>query len=303
VEVRNGYAVVGGTLVAVGIVLAWFTAAGVRTTLNGYDNSPSLPSLVGLGGCLALVTIGAAIVAFVGSRYGRVESTSPPTRPGGSLRSRGIARPGAVFLTTAGGGWLLLGLLLPVSNLGISHGPLPPYLPPSVLVVPQVVDATGLVLLAGGIALFARGRRRYPNEFGRWWRRTGRVALAVTVAIIVLFAALLLVPVSQSSSFGMVLSGGPGGAIGFTSFPRGVSVTGTWTSVGGPAELNVTDSSGAPIYSVNATGGTFSFVAEGIPVPLYTYWCTSATAVSVQLTFTYQAPYWMWPPGEPGAPT
>lgn len=293
----------GYGLMWVALFLAWLLAAGVQPEPTAsYPSVPSVGSIAVLLGVTLILGAGAGLVACYGSQYG----TTSPATVGESGRADPTSvwnvRSSAVFLVVFGSGLLLLGLSLPVSMLGLGHGLLPIYISPRAEIVPETVDAVAVASLTGGIALFAVGRRRHPTEFRSWWRRVGRYATVAGTVVVVIFAALLLVPIPQSSSLALSLPGG-GTNLNFQEFPPGAVVTVTWATVpAAPVNLTVQGAPGT-IFSANASSGTFSFHATGVPEPLYSFWITPSVSGTVFLNASYRAPLWSWPPGEPGSPT
>jgi hypothetical protein len=296
--------VIGYTLAAIAITLAWAEGAGVTTSeSNFYSGSPT-PSSVGLlFVAIGLLATGAAIVTVFGSIYGN--ETEPVTE----TTSLGPAAPGwrlgqlAVFFAVLGIGLLLMGLSLPLGPWGLSAEP--SYLSPAVLFVPDTLDGVGLGVLALGISFFLLERKRHRPEFRAWWRRTGRYVTVVGVAIIVIVAALLLVPVRQSFST-QLGAGSDFGGLADESFPAGISVSGSWSANPvGPVHLTIQDPSGIAIYTANASSGTFSFTTMGTPPGAFYLFILDHTATpeTVSVSGNYVAPIWWWPPGEPGEPT
>ncbi|MGA8664036.1 MAG: hypothetical protein WB809_03065 [Thermoplasmata archaeon] len=303
IEQRLVFTFVGCLIAGAALIVAWVGAAGVQTSPFDFNSGPSLSSLLLLTAVIGMIALGASVVAVYGSTYGHdVRFARSRSAPGALPRAWNVARL-AIFGVVLGIELLALGLLLPNANLGISHAMEPLYISPSVLWVPEVIDGGSLGALGIGVTLLVVGRARYPTESRAWWHRTGRyVGVAASVVVLVM-AALLLVPVHQSFSAQLSTSGG-GGGFAFESFPRGVHVTGSWTSSsGGPVNFSIQDTSGATIYEVNATSGTFSFTAEGVPFAEYTFWGFAASNSSVAITGSFNAPTWSWPPGEPGNPT
>jgi hypothetical protein len=302
---RLPFALLGYSIAAAAIFLAWLWAAGVETSPSNFDSGPTPSTLLLLGVSIGVLVLGAAIVAVYGSVYGNTPGAAPGATSAGTLGStRNVGRV-AVFLVVLGAGLLLMGLALPVANLGISHALLPLYISPSVLFVPEAVDGIALATLALGVSLFVLERKHYRSEFHAWWRHVGQHLTVTSVTILVIVAALLLVPVHQSFSTQLSISGGQGGGISFEEFPAaGIQVTGSWSaSPAGLVNFTIQDTSGATIYTVNASSGTFSFVTSGVPWPLYTFWGHSLSSETVTVSGSYNAPIWSWPPGEPGRPT
>ena len=219
-------------------------------------------------------------------------------------QARSVTRA-SVFLVVMGVGLLLMGLALPVANLGISHGLVPLYISPSVLFVPATLDAVGLGALALGIALLAAGRTRHRSEFRAWWQRTGRSVTVSGVVVFVVVTALLVVPVRQSFSAQLSIGGGNVGGITNELFPPGTVVTGSWsTSPKGPVNFTIQGGSySGDVYTANGSSGTFSFATTGSPWALYDFFGTSSSPETVNIGGTFTAPTWQWPPGEPGEPT
>jgi len=302
---RLVYSLLGSSIGAVAIFLAWFWAAGVETSPTNFDSGPTPSTLLLLGVSIGVLVLGAAIVAACGSSYGNAPDATPEATAAGTIGStRSVGRV-AVFLVVWGVGSLLMGLTLPVANLGISHALLPLYISPTVLFVPDTLDGAALGALALGISLFAVGRKHNRSEFRAWWHRTGRYVTIAGVSVFVVVAALLFVPVHQSFSTQLSISGGQDGGISFEEFPAaGIQVSGSWSAnPAGLVNFAIQDTSGATIYFVNASSGTFSFVTSGVPWPLYTFWGHSVSAETVTIHGTFSAPTWSWPPGEPGRPT
>jgi hypothetical protein len=302
---RLVYSLLGYSIAAVAIFLAWLWAAGVATSPANFDSGPTSSTLLLLAASIGVLTLGAAIVAVYGSHYGTApDTTSEATAAGTNGATSSVGRV-AVFLVVWGAGLLFMGLVLPVANLGISHALLPLYISPTVLFVPETVDGVALGALAIGISLFAIGRRQNRSEFRAWWHRTGRYVTIAGVSVFVVVAALLLVPVQQSFSTQLSTDGGGGGAVSAEQFPAaGIHVTGSWSATpAGLVNLTIQDASGTTVYTANASSGTFSFVTRGVPWPLYTFWGDSLSPETVTIHGSFSAPTWSWPPGEPGRPT
>jgi len=293
---------VGYGMAAFSILLAWLWGAGVQTSPVDFSSGPPLSTLLLLSASIGLLALGSAIVAVFGSTYGHVVGLVIARTVSGTARpTRNVPRL-AVFCFVLGIGLLLMGLLMPVANLGFSSEPL--YLSPTVLFVPATVDGAALGVLALGIALLRVGRTRYPTESRAWWRRTGRYAAVAGVVVFLLVAALLTAPVHQSFSTQLDVFSGEGGGIAVESLPQGTHVTGSWTSnPAGLVNFTIQDTSGVTIYAVNASSGTFSFTAEGVPYTWYTFQGTASFNGTVTITGAFNAPMWSWPPGEPGNPT
>lgn len=293
----------GGLLAAASIGAAWFIGAGV-TTINTYPApGPTPGSLISLALCAATLGVGAGAIAAYGSHYVRdaVRETigAEPDR----ARSQKYIVPGAVFLAVFGAGLLLMGLALPLTpSLGISHGPLPLYIQPSVMWVPASLITAGLAGLGGAVVLFALARRSSPVAARAWWRRTGRFAALGTVLVLVITVPLLTVPLTQSYSTTLRSFAGEAGAVTFTTFPQGAEVRGTW-QVSPEVKVNFTVQGAAYNFTQVGTTGSFSFIARGTPQPLYTFVLGTNASVTVSVTCEFNAPLWTWPPGEPGAPT
>ncbi|MGA3022197.1 MAG: hypothetical protein ABSE66_05250 [Thermoplasmata archaeon] len=296
--------VIGYTLAANAITLAWAEGAGVTTSESNFYSGPPTPSSVGLlFVAVGLLATGAAIVTVFGSIYGN------ETEPVAETTTLRLAAPGwrfgqlAVYFAVLGVGLLLMGLSLPLGPWGLSS--LPSYLSPAVLFVPATLDGVGLGTLALGISFFILGRKRHRPEFRAWWRRTGRYVTVVGVVIIVIVAALLLVPVRQSFSTQLGMEGSDFGGLADESFPAGIAVSGSWsTNPEGPVHFTIQDPSGTAIYTANASSGTFSFTTIGTPGAFYIFILDhTATPETVSVNGSYVAPIWSWPPGEPGEPT
>jgi hypothetical protein len=302
---RLVYSLLGYSIAAVAIFLAWLWAAGVETSPANFDSGPTPSTLLLLAVSIGLLALGAAIVAAYGSHYGNAPDATPEATGAETIGSTGSLGRVAVFLVVWGAGLLLMGLVLPVANLGISHALLPLYISPTVLFVPETVDWVALGALALGISLFIVGRKRNRSEFRAWWHRTGRYVTIAGVSVFVVVAALLFVPVQQSFSTQLSIDGGEGGGVTSEQFPAaGILVTGTWSaSPVGLINLTIQDTSGTTIYTANASSGTFSFITSGIPWPLYTFWGHSVSPETVTIHGSFSAPTWSWPPGEPGRPT
>ena len=267
--------------------------------LGGGRGGPNLPvrfqlgpvassSLLLLTAVIGMIALGASVVAVYGSTYGHdVRFARSRSAPGALPRAWNVARL-AIFGVVLGIELLALGLLLPNANLGISHAMEPLYISPSVLWVPEVIDGGSLGALGIGVTLLVVGRARYPTESRAWWHRTGRyVGVAASVVVLVM-AALLLVPVHQSFSaraqhfrgrrwvrIRKLPSGSARDRVVDVEFRRAVN-------------FSIQDTSGATIYEVNATSGTFSFTAEGVPFAEYTFWGFAASNSSVAITVLVQ---------------
>ncbi len=293
----------GGLLAATSIGVAWFIGAGV-TTVNTYPApGPTLGSLISLVLCAATLGVGAGVIAAYGSHYvsdAETEATGvEPVR----IRSRRYIVQGAIFLAVFGAGLLLMGLALPLTpSVGISHGPLPLYIQPSVMWVPASLIAAGLAGLGGAVVLFAMARRSSPVAARAWWRRTGRFAALGAVLVLVITVPMLTVPVSQSYTTTLRSFAGGAGAVTFTTFPQGADVRGTW-QVSPEVQVNFTVQGAAYNLTQIGTSGSFSFIASGTPQPLYTFVLGTNVSATVALICHFNAPLWAWPPGEPGAPT
>jgi hypothetical protein len=304
-EQRLLFTLVGYATVCVAILAAWVGGAGVTTAPSSFDSGPNPSSLALLFAMVGMLVVGSWVVAGLGSVYGRELRPAARTTEAGTLRGVWSLGRAAIFLMVLGGGLLLMGLALPLpSPLVLCHGLVPCYLSPTVLFVPAILDGVGMGALALGISFLAFGRRRNRSEFRAWWRRTGRYVTVGGMTIVVVVAALLIVPVRQSFSTQLSVYGGGSGGIGFEVFPQGARVTGSW-SANPPGLVNFTiqGPSGADIYSSNASSGTFSFTASGVPFAVYTFWGQSASPETVSVRGSFNAPMWSWPPGEPGAPT
>ncbi len=294
---------VGGFLAAGSIALAWFFGAGV-TTVNTYPApGPTPGSLLFLAFLVTSLAVGAGVIATYGSRY--VMDAEMEAAPAGhdSVRSRRRIPQSAIFLGAFGAGLLLTGFALPLTPaLGISHGPLPLYIQPSVMWVPATLIGAGIGALGTAIVMFAWARRSSPLSAASWWRRTGRFVAVGTVAVLAITVPCLTVPVGQSFSATLQAYPGEGGALSFTSFPQGALVRGSWqASPTVPVNFTVRGNT----YNLTQVGssGSFNFTATGTPVPLYTFMVSSRLRTTVTFTCDFSAPLWAWPPGEPGAPT
>ena len=303
---RLGIALLGYLLAGLGVLLAWTSGAGVEGLPPDYASGPASSSFLLLGVCVGLLIAGAATVAAYGSQFGSVPES--PHAPSASTSARAGRRRGrfAILLVVFGVGLLLTGLALPicVPLFALTHGPTPLYLSGPVLAVPDALDASALVVLAAGIALFALERKHHPSEFHAWWRRTGRYVTIAGIALVLIVAAELLVPVEQSFSTQLVTRPGSAGGIAFVWFSPGLHVTGSWgTNPTGPVNFTIQGPSGSLLYSVNATSGAFSFETHGVPWSEYTFFGQSGSVETVTITGTYLAPNWQWYPGEPGSPS
>ena len=302
-EGRDLLFVVGYSIASFALAFAWLSGAGVETSPFDFYSGPSLSSLLLLFGAIGMLGVGAAIVAVFGSIYGNNKGAETPTPSTGPGASAGRLGRSAVFLVIFGVGLLLMGLSLPVSNLGINHSGLPSYISPTVLFVPEIVDGLALGALALGISLLALGRRRHPSEFRGWWRRTGRYVTVAGVTVLIVMAALLVVPVHQSFSTQLGISGGSSGGITVEWFPAGIAIVGSWSAnPTGVVNLTIQGGSGTN-FTFNASSGTFAFVTSGVPWGVYTFFGTAAFPETVTINGTFYAPTWAWPPGEPGEPT
>jgi hypothetical protein len=300
---RHEAAIFGGLLAGGSIALAWGTGAGVLTSATSPASGPTSTSLLLLALALVLLGAGARLISAYGSRYvGDAETEAISAGPSFVRAWRDFPQL-AIFLGTFGSGLLLIGLALPLTPaLGISHGPLPLYIQPSVTWVPTSLIGAGVATLVASVGLFAAARRSSPLAAAAWWRRTGRFVAAVTVAVLAITAPCLTVPVAQTYSSQLHTYSGGAGAFTFTSFPQGVSVRGTWST--SPVEIvNFTVEGDG--YNLTQTGesGSFSFTASGTPVPSYTFSVSTRLQLTVTVTCQFLAPLWGWPPGEPGAPT
>jgi hypothetical protein len=299
------FTLLGYSIAGFSIFFAWLFAAGVETSPDNFYSGPSPPSLILLFVSISMLGVGAAVVATHGSIYGNAPDLTADATATGTERRAWNAGRIAVFLVVFGLGLLLMGLSLPVANLGLSHALLPLYISPTVLFVPETVDAVALGALALGISLLTLGRKRHQSELRAWWRRTGRYVTVAGVTVFLIVAALLYIPVHQSFSTQLSIFGGEGGGVSFEEFPSaGIQVSGSWSaSPAGSVNLTIQDTSGATIYTANASSGTFSFVTSGVPWPLYTFWGHSESSETVTVSGRFNAPTWSWPPGEPGRPT
>jgi hypothetical protein len=290
----------GYLLVIIGLLIAWQGAAGVTVSPANFYSGPTPASLGLLVGVIGLLVAGAFIVARYGSIYGSEEAAgSVGTLDGGWNLGRA-----ALLLGILGGALLLLGLSLPVSNLGFGAGLLPLAISPSVLFVPETIDSIALGILASGICLLAIGRRRRPSEFRAWWRRTGRYVSIVGVTVILVVAGLVLVPVRQSFSAQLQIPGGSGGGVTDYVFPSGSPISGSWTaSPAGSVNFTIQGPYGFTVYSSNSSFGTFSFPGTRATWELYLFVGRATSNETVIVSGTYYASTWPWPPGEPGEPT
>jgi hypothetical protein len=295
------FAILGGYgLMGAGLAIAWFGAAGVTTSTTNFDSGPTAASLTLLLGVFALILAGAYVVTIYGSIYGRVHAKGIL----GVLYGGWNLNRTAVFFGNLGGGLLLLGLLLPLSDPGVGCGPL--FISPSVLIVPETLDGVALGSLAIGISLLVVGRFRGPNEFRAWWRRSGRYVGVTSVAILVIVAGLVLVPVRQSFSLQLDIGGGNGYFVGgpYEALPPGTSISGNWAaSPAGVVNFSIQAESGPVLYSANASSGTFSVSYYRTPQSVYFFLARATAPENVSIHVTYFEPTWPWPPGEPGSPT
>jgi len=295
------FSLLGFSIAGASLGFAWVTAAGVQTT--SFSSGPAPVSLwllfVAIGGLM----LGAGVVAGVGARYGNERDG---TSRNGSGLDRGSAwwlGRAAVFTEITGIGLFLMGLAMPVANLGINYSGFPTVLSPTVLWVPEVVDGVALGFLTLGAGLFALGRNRRPAEFRAWWRRAGRYASVTGVAVLLLVTALLVIPVPQSFSTQLDIRAGTGGAISSQYFPNGLVIHGAWsTNPTGLVHLTIQGGDGTNL-SFNASSGTFSLVSVGVPWGVYSMIATADLSVNVTIHESFNTPWWTWPPGEPGNPT
>jgi len=293
----------GCAIEASAIFFAWITAAGVETSPFNFYSGPSPSSLLLLFAAIGMLVVGAAIVAVYGSIYGNVpDPAADPTAPRDVRPGWSLGR-GAVFFGAFGLGLLLMGLSLPVANLGISHALVPPYISPTVLFVPEAVDGVAVGALALGISLFTLGRGRNRPEFRAWWRRAGRYVTVTAAVVGVVVTALLVVPVRQSFSTQFEIEGGNAGGITDELFPVGIVITGSWsTDPVGPVNFTIQGgTSPGNVYAVNASSGTFTFTTTGDPWALYVFFGNSELPETVTISGTFSAPPWQWAPGEPTA--
>ena len=300
---RVQFGLLGGAIAASAVFFAWLTAAGVETSPLNFYSGPSLSSLLLLFLAVGALIEGAAIVAVFASIYGNASDPARGPTAGPAVRRGWSGGRGAVFFGVFGLGLLLMGLSLPVANLGISHALTPPYISPTVLFVPETVDGVAVGALALSIALFALGRKRDRPEFRAWWRRTGRYVTVTGTGVFVVVAVLVVVPVHQSFSTQFVIAGDNGGGITDELFPAGVVVTGSWSTVP-HGSVNFTIQGGTSsgnVYAVNASSGTFAFTTTGDPWALYVFVGNSETPETVTISGSFSAPTWQWAPGEPTA--
>ncbi|MGP8072814.1 MAG: hypothetical protein ACLPZM_06770 [Thermoplasmata archaeon] len=298
---RLFFSLLGTAIAGAFLGFAWITAAGVQT--NYYSPGPALWSILLLFVAIGGVMLGAGVATGLGARYGN-ERDGIPWNPGtagqGSPWWLGRA---AVFTEITGIGLLLMGLGMPLANLGINHSGFPTVLSPTVLWVPEVVDGAALVLLSTGGVLLALGRNRRPAEFRAWWHRSGRYVTVAGVAVLLLVAALVAIPVPQSSAIQLDLQAGSAGAIATEYFPNGLLIHGSWsTNPTAPVQLTIQGGDGTNL-SFNASSGTFSLVSAGVPWGVYSIFATGNLSVRVTVSQSFNAPWWTWPPGEPGNPT
>jgi hypothetical protein len=283
----------------VGAAVGWaiLGGAGVRPSPSSFDSGPATSSLDLLYVAVGLLVVGAAIVARYGSIYANVPG--PEERAAG--RARAFSGQAATGLVIVGVGLLLIGLLLPWLPWCISYAMTPCFISPSVTYVPHTLDWVGVGCFALGLAAFgARGLNRRA-EFRAWWRRTGRYVTVAGVSVVVVVTAMMTVPIHQSFSQQLTIPRGESAA-GSWIFPTGVRVTGTWSATpGGTVDFSIQSPTGATVYATNASGGTFSFVTVGNPWGLYGFYGNSSSHEVVNVTGSYSAPSWAWPPGEPVA--
>ena len=301
---RRGFAVLVGFVVEGGAIAGGlFGGAGVTTSPSDTSSGPTPASWLLLVLVGVLMAAGAALVARNASAF----PPPPAASAGPNGRFPPLRRVGGrigLFCSVLGGALLLLGLGLPLDlRFGISEGLFPPTLAPSVLFVPASLDGLGLALIAGGIVAFLRERRLRPALFRAWWRRAGRPTALGAILLVGLFTALLAVPVPHTFSMQLVLFGNGVGALVVEEFPRGAVVSGSWYSTSGSTVNMAIEGPNGMFYSVNASSGTFSFTAQGIPWAAYDFLAVSDTADHVAVSGSFSAPIWQWPPGEPGAPT
>jgi hypothetical protein len=104
-----------------------------------------------------------------------------------------------------------------------------------------------------------------PKRRRRLWV-AGIVVLATVAAVL----ALALIPIPHS--FSESLSTGPLGK-SQASFgpPAGSGVSGSWSTEGVAAHLQIADSAGLVIYSANASSGSFEFTAASPPYTFSVY--------------------------------
>jgi hypothetical protein len=299
------FGLLGGAIAASAVFFAWIMAAGVETSPSNFYSGPSLSSLLLLLLAVAVLILGAAVVAVYGSIYGTASDPARGPTEGRAVRQGWSAGREAVFFGVFGIGLLLMGLSLPVANPGSSHALTPPYISPTVLFIPETVDGVAVGALALGIALFALGRKRDRPEFRAWWRRTGRYVTVTGAVVFVVVTALLVVPVHQTFSTQFVIEGGNGGGITDELLPTGVIVTGSWSTIP-EGSVNFTIQGGTSsgnVYAVNASSGTFAFTTTGDPWALYLFSGNSENPETVTVSGSFTAPTWQWAPGEPGEPT
>ncbi len=158
---RLFFSLLGTAIAGAFLGFAWITAAGVQT--NYYSPGPALWSILLLFVAIGGVMLGAGVATGLGARYGN-ERDGIPWNPGtagqGSPWWLGRA---AVFTEITGIGLLLMGLGMPLANLGINHSGFPTVLSPTVLWVPEVVDGAALgTPLDGGRA--PRSRQEPPSR-------------------------------------------------------------------------------------------------------------------------------------------
>jgi hypothetical protein len=254
---------------------------------------------VAIGGLM----LGAGVVAGLGARYGNEMDGARGTRGTIDRGSAWWLGRAAVLTEITGIGLLLMGLGMPLSNLGTNYSGFPTVLSPTVLWVPEVVDGAALVFLTLGGVLFVLGRNRRPAEFRAWWRRAGRYVTAAGVAVLLLVTVLLLIPVPQSFSVQLDVHAGTGGAIATEYFPNGLAIHGSWsTNPTALVHLMIQGGDGTNL-SFNASSGSFSLISAGVPWGVYSIVATGNLSVNVTVSQSFNAPWWTWTPGEPGNPT
>jgi hypothetical protein len=288
----------GYTVAGAGILWAFVGGAGVMPSPANFASGPTSASLSLLYVTVGVVVLGAAIVARFGSIYPNVPELGATLGKAEPTRRGPASGRFAVFFVILGVGLSMMGLSLPLLPWCLSHGPAPCAISPSVVYVPHTLDVVGLALFALGIGLFVLRGLHHRPELRAWWRRTGRYVTVTGVAALVVVSGLLVIPVHQTFSNQTMVEAGSNG-IGFWIFPTGVEVAGSWTtSPSGLVNFTIQGPSGT-IYTDVATSGAFSFTASGTPWPLYTFYCSSSSHLTLIMSGSYNAPTWTWPPGEP----